>query len=341
MNGSVPIPRVLSSREIKFQLLGLIGFIMLVALWYWFSTGARAVPRLIAQLQDSDVSSRIIAAEQLGQIGPAAAAATAALIRQATTDPVQHANTTAAAAVKSIDLTAARQVMNHYIPILHDPNAPLRRTACAVLGSLGPVAKPAVSALLGLAKDPDALVRRNALTALAAIGLPSAPITAALVAGLKDSESFVRHAVVAQFAFGYPMTAEATDALTPLVTDPDTTMATLAKTALERQTRDSPSEVQTLIMRAEQPMSREYALFQLARLGHTAVPAVPAIAPFLHDEHPLYRYLAAESLAAIGPGEHEARSALQQARDDADPVVRQSVAEAIAAIPTGGNAGSQ
>jgi HEAT repeat protein len=340
MTPSTPSPGPLSSREIGFHLLGLALFIALLALWFWFSTGARAVPRLIALLKEADASSRIIAAEQLGHIGSPAVAASPALIEQATNDPSQHANTTAAAALKSIDLLAARQVMDHYLALLKDRNVQLQRTACAVLGSLGPVAKPAVPALVDLAKDPDELVRRNALTALAGIGLPSAIVTEALIAGLHDSESFVRHAAVAQFAFGYPLAPEADAALRALASDPDGTIAALAKTALERHIRNGPSEVQALTMLVREPMRRDYALFQLARLGPTAGAAVPAILGILHDERPLHRYLAAEALAAIGLGGTEVLSALQQARNDPDPIVEQSVEEAIGLLSERGRKGS-
>ena len=340
MTPSTPSPGPLSSREIGFHLLGLALFIALLALWFWFSTGARAVPRLIALLKEADASSRIIAAEQLGHIGSPAVAASPALIEQATNDPSQHANTTAAAALKSIDLTAARHVMNHYIPLLEDRNVQLRRTACAVLGSLGPVAKPAVPALVSLAKDLDELVRRNALTALAGIGLPSDIVAPALIAGLHDSESLVRHAAVAQFAFGYPIAPEAEAALRALRRDADGTIAALAKTALERQPRNGPTEVQALTMLVQEPMRREYALFQLARLGSTAVAAVPTIVGILHDEQPLHRYLAAEALAAIGPGGNEVLSVLQQARNDPDPIVKQSVAQAIGLLSERGKTGS-
>jgi hypothetical protein len=156
MTGNASSPTVLTPREITLHLLGLVLFLGLLGLWYWLSTGARAVPTWIEMLQDDDPSTRIVAAEQLGQVGPAAKAALPQLLAQATRDGSQHANTTAATALKSIDLTAARQVMTHFIPRLQDQDAQQRRTACAVLGSLGPVAKPAVPALLAVAHDPDA-----------------------------------------------------------------------------------------------------------------------------------------------------------------------------------------
>lgn len=323
---------LLSPREVRAHLAGLALFIGVLVLWYWMSTGARAVPALIGLLHEDDPSSRIVAAEQLGHIGPAAAAAVPDLIAQATKDPLQHANTTAAAALKSIDLAATRHVMTRYIPLLQDQDIQLRRTACAVLGSLGPVAKPAVPALVVVSRDADELVRRNALSALAAIGLPSPTVTAALIAGLHDPDPLVRQAVVMQFAFSHPIDKDAGEALTALATDADATIATLAKTALDRHARDGASRVETFGMMLRGSISPDYALLQLAQLGPAAAAAIPNILPMLQHRHPLYRYLTAETLGAMGPSAAEGLSALEQARNDPDPVVRASVAEALAAI---------
>ena len=111
--------------------------------------------------------------------------------------------------------------MTHFIPRLQDTDVQQRRTACAILGSLGPVAKPSVPALVAATHDADALVRRNALTALATIGIPSGAVGTAVLAGLRDSSSLVRQTAVAQFAFTVPVSEEAAAALTPMVNDQD------------------------------------------------------------------------------------------------------------------------
>ncbi len=325
-------PTVLTPREIRLHLLGLVLFIALLALWYWLSTGARAVPTLIAMLQDDDPSTRIVAAEQLGQVGPPAQAAIPSLLAQAMRDGSQHANSTAAAALKSIDLTAARQVMTHLIPHLQDQDVQQRRTACAVLGSLGPVAKPAVPALLALEHDPDELVRRNALMALASIGIPSTPIVAALLDGLHDSSSLVRQTAVAQFAFTVPLTQPVITMLTPLLNDPDTSLATLARRALDKAQPDDAAQIESLGMMVQHSSARDYALHQLAQLGPAAGDALLPVLPLLQDDRPLIRYLAAETLGAMGPAAKLAIQPLQQRRDDPDPVVRDTIAGAIAAI---------
>ncbi|MEK6804859.1 MAG: HEAT repeat domain-containing protein [Nitrospirota bacterium] len=331
MTGNTSSPTVLTPREIKLHLLGLILFIGLLCLWYWLSTGIRAVPTLIEMLQDDDPSTRIVAAEQLGQVGPAAQAAIPRLLAQATQDGSQHANT-AAAALKSIDLTAARQVMAHFIPRLQNQDAQQRRTACAVLGSLGPVAKPAVPALLAVGHDPDELVRRNALMALASIGIPSPPIVAALLEGLRDSSSLVRQTAVTQFAFTVPLTQPVIAALTPLLSDSDRSMTTLARSALDKAKPDDAAQLESLGMMAQHSAARDYALHQLAQLGPAAGDALLPVLPLLQDDRPLVRYLAAEALGAMGPAAKPALRSLEQRREDSDPVVREAVAHAIAGI---------
>jgi HEAT repeat protein len=330
-----PTPTIFSTREIKLHLGGLVLFMAALVLWYWGSTGARAVPTLIEMLTNDDPSTRIVAAEQLGLVGPAAAAAVPALLAQATKDGSQHANTTAAAALKSIDLTAARMVMTHFIARVQDPDVQQRRTACAVLGSLGPVAKPAVTSLLAVANDADELVRRNALTSLASIGIPSLPVAAALIAGLHAPSSLVRHSAVAQFAFTTPVPQEAEEPLKALLADQDRAIAGLARSALDKPRPDDVSHLQSLGLMVEQPTARDYALHQLAQLGPAAGQALGAVVPMLQDERPLVRYLAAEALGAMGPGAKEALPPLKQQMHDPDSVVRASIAEAVAAIESG------
>lgn len=332
MTGNASAPTILTTREITLHLLGLVLFVGLLSLWYWLSTGIRAVPTLIEMLQDDDPSTRIVAAEQLGQVGPAAQAAIPRLLAQATRDGSQHANTTAAAALKSIDLTAARQVMTHFIPRLQDPDAQPRRTACAVLGSLGPVAKPAVPALLALVYDLDELVRRNALMALASIGIPSPPIVAALLEGLRDSSSLVRQTAATQFAFTIPLTQPVRAALTTLLNDPDRSMATLARSALDKARPDDAAQLESLGIMVQHSGARDYALHQLAQLGPAADDALLPVLPLLQDDRPFVRYLAAEAIGAMGPAAKQALQALQQRREDSDPVVREAVADAITGI---------
>ena len=309
----------------------MLGFL---GLWYWSSTGARVVPTLIELLKDDDPSTRIVAAEQLGHVGPAAQSAVPQLLSQALQDGSQHANTTAATALKWIDLSAARRVMTHFVTKLQDPDVQQRRTACAVIGSLGPIAKPAVPALVDAAHDADALVRRNALIALASIGMPSPPIGLALLDGVHDSSSLVRQTAVAQFAFTVPLSQDAVVALTPILNDPDKSIATLARTALDKPRAGDAAHIESLGMMLGHSSARDYALNQLAQLGPAASDALPPVLALLEDEHPLIRYLAAETIGEMGPAAKHALTALQL-HQDSDPIVRASITEAMSTIESG------
>jgi HEAT repeat protein len=98
----------------------------------------KALGPLVAALKDEDADVREHAAEALGDIGPAAAAAV---------EP----------------LTGA----------LRDPNARVRHDAARSLGQIGPAARPAVPALRGLRDDPEPAVREAAARALAALEPPA------------------------------------------------------------------------------------------------------------------------------------------------------------------------
>ena len=152
--------------------LGLI-LAWLLGLWYWLSTGTRVVPTLIEMFRTMIPQTRIVAAEQLGQIGPAARAAIPQLLSQATQDGSQHANTTAATALKWIDLGLSPR---------HDPFHPAAAGYGCATTSYGlrhpgqpGTGRQTVGAgpLVAATHDADALVRRNALTALATIGIPT------------------------------------------------------------------------------------------------------------------------------------------------------------------------
>lgn len=334
MTGTAATPTILTPREIKVHLLALALLLGLLGLWYWLSTGPRVVPTLMEMLKDDDPSTRIVAAEQLGQIGPAAGAAIPLLLSQATQDGSQHANTTAAAALKWIDLSAARRVMNHFVPRLQDQDVQQRRTACAVLGSIGPVATPAVPALIAATHDADALVRRNALTALAGIGIPHGSVGAALLAGLRDSSSLVRQTAVAQFAFTAPLSDDAAALLTALLNDPDKGIATLARAALDKPRTGDAAHIESLGMMLAHSSARDYALHQLAQLGPAAAASLQSILPLLDDEHPLIRYLAVETLAGMGQGAKQVLPALKLRRDP-DPIVQATITETVAALESG------
>ena len=323
----------MTQKQLWLNLGGLIALIGLLGGWYWQSTGERAVPVMTEALKDSDSNVRIAAAQMLAEIGPAAKPAVPNLLNQALHDPVLYASTTAAGALEKIDLSAARQVMTANLALLQDADVQRRRTACAMLGSLGPVAKPAIPALNVALDDAHETVRMHAVGALGEIGIPAALVIPALTKALHDKANQVRHRALTQFAFSIPPTESAMPHLKELAEDKDPGIATLAKAALNsphRQAKDRTAVYVTMLQMGGS--GRDYTLRQLAQLGPEASGAVPALIPILRDEQPLHRYLVAEVLSAIGPGAREAVPALTAALQDEDAVVRESAAEALRAI---------
>ena len=323
---------ILTNKQIALNLAGLAMCMALAAWWYWQSTGVQAVPALIEQLHDADPSTRIVAADWLGHIGPNATAAVPSLLLLATEDSVQHASTTAAAALRHIDLAAARRVMAHYIPLLNAADIQSRRTAGAVIGELGPVAKPAVPSLIALMHDPDELVRRNVLAALGNIGIPAGEVSNALFAGLRDPSALVRQAAATQFAFAVPLPRERLDEITAMLDQQDAAVSGLLRSALEKTRQGDAARVETFVLMIGQSTGREYALHQLARLGSTAIAAAPILITVLQDERTMHRYLAVEALSAIGAGGGQTIVALTPLLHDPDPIVRESATDALAAI---------
>ncbi len=326
----------MTRKQIFLNLGGLVVLIGLLGLFYWQSTGERAVPAMTAALEDSDSKVRIGAAQMLAEIGPAATPAVPNLLNLALHDPVLYASTTAAGALSRIDLGAARQVMTANLAALQDPDVQNRRTACAILGSLGPVAKPAVPALNTALDDEEETIRMHAVGALGEIGIPAALVVPALTRALHDKAPQVRHRALMQFAFLIPPTDSVLPHLKELAEDKTPNIATLAKSALNSPHRQGNQTVMYATM-LQMGTVNDYTLRQLAQLGPAGAGAVPAVIPILSNERPLHRYLAAEILGAIGPGAKEAIPALTAALQDEDAVVRESVTEALLAIrPTDG-----
>lgn len=339
MNGSLIFPAdkaayIVTRKAIFLNLAGLGALIILLGLTYWLHTGSRAIPGLIEQLKDQDTTARILAAQWLAKLGPDAREALPALVDVALHDPNQDTSAAAGTAIRTLDLTAARDVVSGYLPALWDANPEVRRKACVVLGSLGPVAKPAVASLITMLDDTDELVRERAVSALGTIGIPQTEIVAALTKAMHDPASAVRYRAAAQFAYHIPVTVAVVSSLMELRNDRDKTVASLAEVALEHAGQNDRQDVSNLVSLLERPGEKDYALQQLAQLGPGAAEAAPVLISILKDSLALNRYLAAEALRAIGPAAEEAVPELIAALHDPDPIVTESAAEALEAIGT-------
>ncbi|BFU95878.1 MAG: conserved protein of unknown function [Nitrospira sp.] len=325
-------PTILTPRRIARQVFALVIGAGLLGLTFWLHTGPRAAPGLIEDLQGQDLQAQMLAAQRLSELGEDARPAAPLLVDLALHHTNWHMRISATAALRSVDLQAARRVMQDSLPGLSASDADVRRHTCSLLGSLGLLAKPVVPALIKMLADEDDLARERAIEALAAIGVPQTEVSTALTTALFDRAPGVRHRAVSLFAFAVPIPTTALAPLAGLQKDSDKTVASLARIALDRGGGVHRTDVQMLMARLQRKDDREDALQRLARLGPPSADAVPAIIPFLNDRLPLHRYLAVEALGAIGPAAAQALPALRQILADHDPVVRDAVADALRSI---------
>jgi|CXWL01.1.fsa_nt_gi HEAT repeat protein len=320
----------MTQKQIWLNLGGLGVLIALLGLAYWVNTGARAVPGLIDDLQSGDLQAQMLAVEGLKEIGSNAQSAVPVLVTFATSDSNLALSSAAAGALAPIDLSAARQVMAAWLTKLHDPDAQMRGYAASTIGALGPVAKPAVPALVRLLSDEDIAVRERATRALGSIGLPIDVVMNGLLQALRDPEWTVRYAAVTQFSFNGFSSPESLAALRDLTKDSNQTVAGLAQSSVATAERLIQASVYSLML--NQGMNRTYTLHQLAKLGPRAADAVSGIAAVLTAEKPLERYLAASALEEIGPAAQDSAPALQRALHDTDPIVREAALAALRSI---------
>ena len=328
----------MTARQIGLNLGLLAVLIALLGIIYWQHTGARAVPELIQALQSDDLQAQLLAAHGLKDIGVAAQAAVPRLFELATANGQSLLHSEAAGALPWIDLSSARKVMLAWLPKLQDPDPQVRRDAAAVLGALGPVAKPAVHSLLGIVNDPNTVVRDRVVRALGAIALPNELVVRGLMQALRDPEWTVRYAAITQFSYSGASSPESLVILRELTQDPNQTVARSAQSAVDSGAR--PISVSVYLLTLDQSTDRTYPLLQLARLGPGAAEAVPKLSSLLVADKPLERYLAACALETMGPAARDAASYLQRSLEDSDPIVREAVAEALQAIENSRSAAS-
>lgn len=129
------------------------------------------------------------AADALGEIGPAAAAAV--LIEALLHDTNFFVRQSAAHVLGKIGPAAAAAVPA-LIEALHDDDRNVRRPAADVLGKIGPAAAAAVPVLIETLRDDDRNVRRKAAHALGKIDPAAAAADPALIEAPQDTNFFVR-----------------------------------------------------------------------------------------------------------------------------------------------------
>lgn len=146
------------------------------------------VPALARALKHEDTRIRIEAAEDLGLIGPPAAAAVPALLELSQKDPDPLTRAEAAKAVALID-PRNETAIPLLVATLADKAGNIRKRAAECLGDLGPGARSAVPDLLKSVKDADPRVSWAAIDALGQIGPDAEAGVPILVEALKEGDN--------------------------------------------------------------------------------------------------------------------------------------------------------
>jgi HEAT repeat protein len=149
------------------------------------AASAEDVPALAQSLTHDAARVRIEATEDLGMIGPPAAAAVPALLR-ACQDGDPRVRVAAAKAVASI-APKNEKPLPLLVEALKDKSARVRKRAAECLGDLGPGARSALPALLETAKDAHPAVRWAAIDAVGQIGPDAEKAVPTLVEALADA----------------------------------------------------------------------------------------------------------------------------------------------------------
>ena len=172
------------------------------ALGYLGAEGGPAAKRLAELLGSPDPVVRRNAIKALGRIGPAAHDALPALERSAADDPDLVIRSSAALALKQIDvarlaLNARREAtkdMRERLKPLDGDDTPAAIAAAEALGKLGFEGQPAAPGLALMLHHPDRQRRLAAATALGRLGLAAADFTLTLEAAAKEEDAEVRAA---------------------------------------------------------------------------------------------------------------------------------------------------
>jgi HEAT repeat protein len=184
------------------------------------------------------------------------------------------------------------------IEIVEQPFADERLHAIRQLGTMGTLAKKAVSVLIKASKENNAEIKKSSLEALGEIGPAAAAAVPAVVAALSDADNGVRWNAAGALEKLGPAASEAVPALIAALNDRNQGIQWRASGALAKIGRD----------------------------------AVAALAAALDDPDKVVRRRAADTLGMIGPAAAEAVPALTTALKDSDAGVRWNAADAISRI---------
>lgn len=186
--------------------------------------------RMLAEaLGDADAEIRELAAQALAEFGPDAQQALPELIT-AVQDESALVRRRALRAIAGIGVAAAEDALPCLIAATEDVDQSAALQAVATLGDLGPLAAPAVPALMSVVWTGD--VRRRAIAGVALMRVGEAAVPS-LIQSLTHPAAEVRGKVVHLLGKIGPAAAEACPALQKLQNDSDPTVRAAAAAALD------------------------------------------------------------------------------------------------------------
>lgn len=225
--------------------------------------GPGAVPVLVEMLQTSSSNEvRWTAAEILGELGPDANPASAALLR-ALRDPDPYVQSVAVEVIPKVGTPAAEAVpalaelldgehapvaaraisvykaqaataLPQLLDVLTDTSrsTDARWNAARTIGKTGPPAISAVPVLIEMTRDHEGTVRGNAAEAIGDIGPTAVEGIPALIDALSDPVFRVRHHAVRSLAYIGPSAHSAVPQIRKLLDDPEESVQEEARKAL-------------------------------------------------------------------------------------------------------------
>lgn len=281
----------------------------------------RAVPALIAALEDSDPAVISAAVQALGAIGQPAVLPLVSALRS----PLDHTREGSARSIGRAGASISepaylRLVVDPLIALLRDPVLPVRRAAAWSLGRITPCLEPAqrrlpVESLVLALRDPSPEVREAAVASLGRSGEGIA--IRPLVGALEDPA-----AAVSKIA------CEALDALGWKPASPiETASYCIARQDWAGVVACGEAAAPSLI-RAIQGADQASRLFSIRALGRIASPdAIAPLVAMLKDSDEILRAAAASALEDAGAP--QAIDPLLQAIRDRDRTVRKAVTRAL------------
>jgi HEAT repeat protein len=294
-----------------------------------------ALPELIHLLRSMIPTARDQVAQALGDFGPVAGEATAALL-EALNDEWRFVRETAAKALTRVSPSVSATV-EEALDILNLGDVVHRRRALCDLARAPADAQAetgaaAVSAgIRNALMDPDPTVRATAAAALGYLGQHSESATAAVIAALRDASEAVRIAAATALGRIAPGEPDAAHALARVLQSPCAELRRAAAAALGRM---GPVGAPALIQAIDDPDAavRIQVIAALGHIGPAEGVTIPPLLAAAKDRSAPIRSAAFEALGRIGQESDVVIPALIAGLDDDGPAVRFSAGSQLGKI---------